>query len=189
MPYSSGHCSAEKLLKILFGVYLFGCEMKFVQASADVCGMTIQDTIAMTEAACHQFHQAECEAKEEFAEIQADEVAWGGRKYQRGKRTNKDGVTWYLTVAAIERTGPKKAHTKKVFSMKVDDRTATTLVPLIERKCSPTTRLYTDGWKAYGSVKRFVAEHLVLNHRKNSSRRRVCTRITSRAPTRFSSEA
>ena len=163
MPYASGHCSARSFIIIILGVFHFSIESELVRHSAQVSISTITSTVAMIQGACAQYHKAEAEKLEELREIQVDEVQFGARKYQKGKRTNKGGVVWYLTIAAIDGSGPKK-RTTKVYSQLVQDRSAATLVPLIKRKCSATTTVFSDCWRSYRSVAEFVGAHLTVNH-------------------------
>ncbi len=90
--------------------------------------------------------------------VEIDETKMGKRKYNRGHRV--EGV-W--VVAGIERTNEKK-----VFAVKVPDRTAATLKDVIATYVKPGSIIYTDCWTAYNSAcGELGLEHSTVNHSEN----------------------
>lgn len=71
--------------------------------------------------------------------VEIDESKFGKRKYNRGHRV--EGV-W--VVGGRERTPEKR-----MFAVKVHDRTATTLLDVIVRHVNPGSIIITDCWKGY----------------------------------------
>jgi hypothetical protein len=51
--------------------------------------------------------------------------------------------------------------------MMVPNRSAETLVPLIQRYCAPGTTIYSDGWAAYGSLSQLGYDHRVVIHERH----------------------
>jgi hypothetical protein len=92
MPYASGHCDARSFLVVMFGVYLFAVEGKYVAQAAGLRENSVSSTLQMIEQAATQFHEFECAQLQPYDELQVDEVCFGSRKYQRGKRTNEGGT-------------------------------------------------------------------------------------------------
>ena len=58
---------------------------------------------------------------------------------------------------------------KTGFIFMVEDRSARTLLPLIQRMVAPGTHIMSDGWKAYGGISALPEkyEHSVVNHSEN----------------------
>ena len=86
-------------------------------------------------------------------EVEIDESKFGKRKYHRGK--NVDGV-WVF--GGIER------NSKRCFFEIVEDRSASTLIPIIKRYIKPGSIILSDCWKAYSSLKDEGYGHLTVNH-------------------------
>ncbi len=89
-------------------------------------------------------------------EIEIDESKFGRRKYYRGKRV--DGQ-WVLG-------GREKLDKCKVFMVPVEDRSAATLIPIIEKFVKKGSIIHTDCWKSYNSLKEKGFDHLEVNHSK-----------------------
>jgi transposase-like protein len=88
-------------------------------------------------------------------EVEVDETKLGKRKYNRGHRV--DGV-WI--VAGVERT-----EDRKVFMVKVQDRTAETLLDIISRHVLPGSIVYTDMHRGYSQIEtRLGLSHATVNH-------------------------
>jgi transposase-like protein len=49
----------------------------------------------------------------------------------------------------------------------VEDRSAHTLIPLIQEWCIPGTTIHSDGWAAYDSLSEFDFKHEVVIHEKH----------------------
>jgi len=57
--------------------------------------------------------------------------------------------------------------TGEVFVVKVPDRKAKTLIPLITKYIRPGTIIMSDMWRPYSSIKKYGYKHLRVNHKKN----------------------
>ena len=80
-------------------------------------------------------------------------------KYNRGRRARQQ---W---VFGIVDTSFKPA---KGVLFEVRDRSANTLLPIIERTCHPGTVIHSDEWAAYNSIRsRLGFEHGTVNHSVN----------------------
>jgi transposase-like protein len=71
--------------------------------------------------------------------VEIDESKFGKRKHHRGHQVN--GV-W--VVGGVERTPERK-----MFAVAVQDRSAETLLDIVERWVHPGSLVYTDCWKGY----------------------------------------
>ena len=74
--------------------------------------------------------------------MEVDEAKFGKRKYHRGHRVEGAWV-----IGGIERTPQKK-----VFLARVEDRSAGTLLRVLNSHLLPGTIVYTDMWKAYDGI-------------------------------------
>lgn len=88
--------------------------------------------------------------------VEIDESKFGKRKYHRGRRV--DGV-WVF--------GGIQRDTKQCFFKCVADRTANTLVSIINENILPGTTIISDCWKAYSSLNSEGFTHLTVNHSVN----------------------
>lgn len=88
--------------------------------------------------------------------VEIDESKFGKRKYHRGKRV--DGV-WVF--GGIERDSGR------CFFVKVNDRKADTLLPIIQTYIAPGTTIISDCWAAYNRIGELGYTHLTVNHSKN----------------------
>jgi len=75
--------------------------------------------------------------------VEVDESKFGRRKYHKSRRV--DGV-WVF--GGIERD----SNPPKCFFVTVQDRTAETLIGLIERWIKPGTKILSDCWKSYATL-------------------------------------
>ena len=91
--------------------------------------------------------------------VEIDESYFFHRKFHRGRRVN--GL-WVF--AAIERDSGL------CMMEVVPDRTAQTLVPVIQQWCLPGTHIISDGWAAYSNLSQLnggVYLHDVVVHQEN----------------------
>lgn len=88
--------------------------------------------------------------------VEIDESKFGRSKYNRGRE-----VTGVWLVGGIERGSKRK------FVIPVRDRTADTLIPLIQQHVLPGTTIYTDCWKSYSKLCEVGYTHQVVNHSEN----------------------
>jgi transposase-like protein len=87
--------------------------------------------------------------------VQIDEAKMGKRKYHQGHRV--DGV-WL--VGGVELTPARKT-----FFVPVEDRSAATILPILDRYVAPGSIVVTDCWKAYASIqKELEMLHFTVNH-------------------------
>lgn len=86
--------------------------------------------------------------------VEIDETKMGKRKYHRGHRV--EGV-WVF--GGVERTPERK-----FFAMTVSDRTAETLVPLIQRHIHPGSIVHSDCWAAYNGLESQGLVPRTVNH-------------------------
>ena len=85
--------------------------------------------------------------------IEIDESKFGKRKYNRGRRV--DGC-WVF--GGVERDSDKS------FFVIVEDRTADTLIPLIQKFILPGTTIISDCWRSYHRLGSLGYTHLTVNH-------------------------
>jgi len=90
-------------------------------------------------------------------EVEVDETKLGKRKYQRGHRV--EGV-WI--VVGVERTPERR-----VFMVRVQDRTSETLKSIIRRHVQEESIVLTDMWKGYAGLDNDLnVQHRTVNHSK-----------------------
>lgn len=89
--------------------------------------------------------------------VEIDESKFGKRKYHLGHQV--EGV-WVF--GGIERTPERK-----IFAVKVNDRSAETLVPIIQIHIRQGSIIYSDMWRAYNGLGQLGYEHSTVNHSVN----------------------
>lgn len=102
-----------------------------------------------------------------YDHAQADETAFGVRKYRKGRRVRKAGVQWALTLLHYDpNVQPRKALGVDLQFLPGNKRTIETLTPPIVQRMLPGGSLTTDGWKAYVEAARSAqVTHHVVNHK------------------------
>ena len=94
--------------------------------------------------------------------VEIDETQFSKRKNQQGRILPGSDI-WVFGGICRE--------TKKVFAIRVDDRTSRTLIPLINTIILPGTKIISDGWSAYTPLRngplpaRYT--HQIVNHSQN----------------------
>ena len=73
--------------------------------------------------------------------VEIDESKFGKRKYNRGR-----AVDGHWVFGGIERG------TTKSFMVVVEDRSAATLIPIIQRYIRPGSVIISDEWRAYSTL-------------------------------------
>ena len=85
--------------------------------------------------------------------VEIDESKFGKRKCHRGRQLSGKWV-----FGGIDRD------TKDAFMVTVDDRSASTLIPIIERYIKPGTMILSDEWASYNLIPPATFTHLTVNH-------------------------
>ena len=85
--------------------------------------------------------------------VEIDESKFGRRKYHRGRQLSGKWV-----FGGIDRDS------KDAFMISVDDRSAATLIPIIERYIKPGTTILSDEWASYNLIPPANFTHLTVNH-------------------------
>ncbi|XP_072178997.1 uncharacterized protein [Diadema setosum] len=86
--------------------------------------------------------------------VEIDESKFGKRKFNKGRRV--DGS---LIFGGIERDNPQRC-----FMVRVADRTADTLIPLIREYIRPGTKILSDCWRPYDRLQSEGFTHETVNH-------------------------
>jgi hypothetical protein len=105
-------------------------------------------------------------ARDRWAEGQADETAWGQRKYHRGRRQRASGVLWIAGACNVS-----EGQVRELMARVVKNRTGDVLVPMLTMLARDDGILQTDGWRAYGGLtpsasaeQKKAVTHLTVNH-------------------------
>ncbi len=88
--------------------------------------------------------------------VEIDESKFGKRKYNRGRY--KEG---HWVFGGVERG------TNDVFMVEVNDRSAATLLPIIQMYVRPGTTVISDEWRAYSRIPSLGMAHQSVNHSIN----------------------
>ena len=96
----------------------------------------------------------------------------GRRKYNRGRMLQGDLESGYESEGNTgDLPGPwvlgictKQSHVRFII---VQNRTARTLIPLIESNVLPRSLIWTDEWESYTSLSTIGYEHETVNHSEN----------------------
>ncbi|CAI2315420.1 unnamed protein product [Caenorhabditis sp. 36 PRJEB53466] len=90
------------------------------------------------------------------------------RKYGVGRGTNED---W--NIGGVDRV------TGNVFAQRVPNRTAATLVPLLQKKIEKDSEVYSDEWRSYSQLMKYFTGHWTVKHKTQFvnmvGNRAVCT--------------
>nr|CAD2140813.1 unnamed protein product [Meloidogyne enterolobii] len=95
-------------------------------------------------------------------EVEVDETVVVRRKYERGRQPSKKDV-WMI--GGVERN---TKHEKCFLAIIEGKRSAENLIPIIQHHILPGTTIYTDLWRAYGSIPKLPEQyiHATINHSK-----------------------
>ena len=85
--------------------------------------------------------------------VEIDEAKFGRRKYNRG---------WYQEGHCV--FGGIERGSVKAFMVEVDDRSAATLLPIIQQYILPGTTVLSDKWRSYSCVPSLGMSHQTVNH-------------------------
>ena len=89
-------------------------------------------------------------------EIEVDESYFGGKR--KGKRGR--GARGKIPVFGILKRGGK------VYTKIIPDAKGSTLMPIMERKITPDSIVYSDSWKGYNALDVTDFKHYRINHSK-----------------------
>ena len=100
-------------------------------------------------------HELEAESEAMFGgEIEVDESYFGGKR--KGKRGR--GAAGKIPVFGLLKWGGK-VHTRVI-----PNAAGKTLVPIIERKVTPDSIVYSDSWRGYNALDVSSFKHFRINH-------------------------
>ena len=100
-------------------------------------------------------HELEVESEAMFGgEIEVDESYFGGKR--KGKRGR--GAAGKIPVFGLLKRGGK------VYARVIPDAKGPTLAPIIERKVTPDSIVYTDSWQGYNALDVSSFKHCRINH-------------------------
>ncbi|KAI6647775.1 hypothetical protein LOD99_8490 [Oopsacas minuta] len=85
--------------------------------------------------------------------VEIDESNFGKRKYHRGRQLSEKWVF-----------GGSDRVTKEAFMVTVEDRSASTLIPIIEQYIKSGTIIQSDEWASYNLIPPATFTHLTVNH-------------------------
>lgn len=112
--------------------------------------------------------------------VEIDESLFARRKYNRGR--------WVVQKWVF---GGWDRDAKVGFLVYVQNRSANTLIPIIQQYILPGTTIYSDCWPAYNQLNELGYDHRVVNHSRNfvDPQTGVCTNgiegMWSRAKSKF----
>ena len=90
-------------------------------------------------------------------EVEIDESQFG-RKVKGHKGCPKKGKQVWV-IGLVQRAG------NKLLLLPVDDRSKATIHPMIQRYVGVGSKVYTDGWAAYGGIQELGYDHFTVNHK------------------------
>ena len=89
--------------------------------------------------------------------VEIDESKFAKRKYNRGGDRK---LGWVFG-------GREKENKRNCFAVAVPDRSADTLIPIIQKYVAPGSTIYSDCWGAYNKLGELGYKHLTVNHSVN----------------------
>ena len=95
-------------------------------------------------------------------EVEIDESLFG-RKVKYNKGQPRGHRIWIFGI--VERAS------NKIILYPVDNRSADTLIPLIQRHVYPGSRIYSDSWASYMGLNELGYEHFTVVHKTNFKQR------------------
>ena len=160
--FSRSHLKLWQLIRIL---HWWGMDVsnKIVMEETGVSETTLIDWNNFIRDVCFEYmtnHMVPIGGLDDNGEphvVEVDESVFFKTKYNVGQRRELHWV-----IGGIQRGD----HTK-CFMTVVPDRSANTLIPIINRYILPHTTICTDGWRSYNDIVRQGGqnyEHLVVNH-------------------------
>ena len=89
--------------------------------------------------------------------VQIDECIFRRRKYKRGRRKTQ---IWIFGGVESFPDG----HLGRLFVCRVPNRSASVLIPIIQKNIIPGTTIWSDEWRAYANLSDFGYVHVAVNH-------------------------
>lgn len=101
--------------------------------------------------------------RDDLTVVQADETAFGARKYQRGKRVRRNGILWVAGACEVS-----EGHARRFVARVVASRSHAELAPQLEHLLAPGATLHRDGLRSYDGVGQNigVANRVVVHQRE-----------------------
>jgi len=155
--FYASHMSISQILELL---YWFSIKLPVTQAAHE-CGInpnTAVEYYKIFRGICVEISLGGEILGGEGKIVEIDEMKLGKRKFHRGKRV--DGQ-WCF--GGIERR-ENKDDPIRCFIIPVEDRSKTTLLPIIQNNIKDGTTIYSDCWKSYDCLKDEGYIHASVNH-------------------------
>ena len=144
----------EQIVKLTY-YWVYKCPADFVTRELRIGSeRTLVDWYNFSREVCVEIIQRDSERiGGDGKEVEFDESKFGKRKYHRGRR--------WMVYGSLE---VLKDRVRSVFSQIVVERSALTLIPIIQKYIKPGPVILSDCWKAYRSLKDEGYTHLTVNH-------------------------
>lgn len=146
----------EEIIEFIY-LWSYGYKSKAIMHELSFTNKTVSEWSWFCRESCMSFMLQNCDKiGGDGIEVEIDESKFGRRKYYRGKRVEGQ---WIMG-------GREKEDKSKVFMVPVHDRSAKTLVPIIERWIAKGSIIHSDCWKAYSRLRCCGYKHVTVNHSK-----------------------
>ena len=154
--FSKSKLTLERIMEFTY-LWSKKCNQSFIREELQIGSCTTMvDWFNFAREVCAEIMEVDNEQiGGEGKEVEIDESKFGKRKYNRGRRV--DGC-WVF--GGIERGSDK------MFLSIVQDRSAATLVPIIQKYIKVGSKIHSDYWKAYDKLNTLGYEHVKVNHSK-----------------------
>lgn len=155
--FAGSKLSIQKILR--FGtLWLYGDSSTQIRAKTHHSWKVVSDFSShYRQLVCGMIEEEDTKIGGPGVVVEIDETKMGKRKYNRGHRV--EGV-WVM--GGVERT-----ELRKFFAVSVPDRSAATLIPIIQRHILPGSVIMSDLWKAYSGLEQLGYTHQTVNHSIN----------------------
>lgn len=148
--FANSHITLDKHLELIFWWAEIDCKQSVVMQQVGLASEAVVKWYNLyRDIACMYCIDHPFQIGGPGLEVEIDESKFMHRKYHRGRY-----VEGHWVLGLIERGS------NNCVLVPVPDRSAQTLVPIINAHCLPGTRIITDGWRAYNGL----LNHAVVNH-------------------------